>query len=212
MSAWKQLIDTIQIGDLPGDIPKTKISSTGQWPTGDIPDLNASKITAGEFPSARIEDGAILEAKIGAGAVTEAKIGAGAVTVNKIGALAVTAAKIAAGAVEENKIDTGAVTENKLGALAVTAAKIAAGAVTEDKIGALAVTNGKIGAGAVNVAKMDIDADLDMGLNQVENFVIELVSSLPTVTQEAASDGRIVMLTTQDGDNKPGLYRYEYSA
>jgi hypothetical protein len=156
--SWKKLLSTIEIGDLPNDIPKSKIESAGAWLAADIPNLDAAKITAGSFNTARIPN--------------------------------LDAAKIASGVLGDSRIPS-----------------LAANKITSGEFPAARIANG-----AIKTVKIDIDDDLDMGLNQVENFVLECVTTLPTITQEAANDGRVVRLTQQDGVNKPGLYMFEYAS
>lgn len=69
----------------------------------DIPNLNASKITAGTFGNARIADGAITTAKIADAQITAGKIAANAVTTDKIANTQITTGKIANNAVTPGK-------------------------------------------------------------------------------------------------------------
>ena len=99
---------------------------------GDIPNLNASKITAGTFAAARIASDAVTTAKILDANVTTAKIAADAVTNAKIADDAVDTENIADDAITAALIDDGAVGTAALAADAVTNAKIADNALDSE--------------------------------------------------------------------------------
>ncbi|MBA3065127.1 hypothetical protein KJ633_08955, partial [bacterium] len=65
-------------------IAKTQISSEGTWAAAEIPELNASIITEGEFATNRIADSAVTGAKIKDFTITSVDIDTSAVTTTKI--------------------------------------------------------------------------------------------------------------------------------
>ena len=86
---------------------------------------DASELTSGILPPARIGDGSIVEVKLDGNSVSTGKIKPGAVTNSKIGDSQVTAQKIGTSAVTGPKISNGAVTNAKLGNGAVDEGKLA---------------------------------------------------------------------------------------
>ena len=139
---------------------------------GDIPNLNASKITAGTFPTARIADGAITTAKLAADAVNGDKIADDAVDSEHLAADSIDTEHYAAGSVDTTALGADAVTAAKLADNAVvtanivnanvTTAKIANDAITADKIGDDVINSEHIADGAIDLAHMSansVDSD-----------------------------------------------------
>lgn len=106
--------------------------------------LNATNLTTGTIPAARIGSGAITAARLASNAVTTAKILNANVTADKLANNSVTTVKIANSNVTTEKIDSEAVTTMKIADLNVTSEKLAANAVIEGKIATDAVTTNKI--------------------------------------------------------------------
>ena len=148
-----------------GTVSATAFSGSGSSLTS----LNASNLSSGTIPVARIGnnaitatklkdyvaasgqdpavDGAVVTSVISNDAVTTAKLDSGAVTTAKLGSGAVTAAKIAdfvAADSQNNITQVDAVTTAKINDGAVTAAKIAGSAVTTEKIADGDVTTAKL--------------------------------------------------------------------
>lgn len=154
----------VSASKLTGTIDNARISLTAS----EIPSLNASKITAGTFGSARIANNAITSAKIADGAVTEAKLANGAVTTDKIAdgsignakhaPLSIGGGKIKDLSITTDKLADQAVNNSKLGDLSVTAAKIANQAVKTAHIANGGITEGKLAPSIITTAKIANDA------------------------------------------------------
>lgn len=123
------------------DVAASKVTGTisnAQLASG----IDASKLTTGTLPIARIADGTVTDAKLASG-IDASKLTTGTLPI----------ARIADGAVVEAKLGTGAVTNTKLATDSVGATKIIDGSVLEAKIGTNAVTTVKVNDAAITPSK-----------------------------------------------------------
>jgi len=101
-------VDTIDTSDSSGNITVSRpLAGSGASLTA----LNATELTSGTIPIARIADGAITAAKIADGTVVAAEIADDAIVAAKIADDAVTTAKIANSAITDAKISAVAATK-----------------------------------------------------------------------------------------------------
>lgn len=130
--------------------------------------LNATQLTSGTLPMARIATGDIDTTKLKTGSVDTNRLNNDAVTALKILDLNVTTQKLAANAVDTTKLGSGsvgqsqlqasAVNTNNIVAAAVDTTKILAGSVDTNRLSRDAVTTEKILFGAVDTSKILLGA------------------------------------------------------
>ena len=143
-----------------GALPTAITVTTGNIVAGSVNNdklatgIDASKLTTGTLPAARIADSSVLNAKLGTG-IDASKLTTGTLPIARIANLAVDTAKIAANAITTEKIENIAVTTDKLANSAVTTGKIDDEAVTTPKILDANVTNIKIASG-IDASKLTI--------------------------------------------------------
>lgn len=156
-----------------GSITNTKLSNAAVTNDKLASGVDASKLTTGTLPIARIADGAVTSAKITDGTLATADLADGAVTSIKIFDGTITAADIADGNVTNVKVASG-----------LDAAKLTVGTLPIDRIADGTITSAKIADGSI------VNADINSSAS-IADTKLATISTAGKVSGSAITSGTI---------------------
>tara|TARA_R110002020_G_scaffold108005_1_gene250540 strand:- start:804 stop:2477 length:1674 start_codon:yes stop_codon:yes gene_type:complete len=141
------------------ELSATGTPGTGNFLRGDnswtaVDTTNASNLSTGTLPIARIADGAVTSAKITDGTIVAGDIANTTITGGKLVNSTITATQLASNAVTSPKISAASITGAKIANDAVDSAHYVAASIDAEHIASNAVTTAKIPDDAITIAKL----------------------------------------------------------